>query len=368
MIRGRGMKPVVLVTGAAGFLGSATVVDLARDHSVAAVDRRAPSEPLLGAAPGVSWERFDIADAARVDAWFRRARARHGRIDAVVHYAAFYHFGADWLAEYDRTNLGGTRNLLAAATRHGARRLIFASSVAATLPPPPGRWLNERSPADGTIPYARSKAIGESMVEEHASRLPAVVLRIGGVFSDWCELPPLDSLIRMWSRRGPAGTIVPGRGKTGVPYIHRADLVATVRACLERHEELAGYERLLACGRAVLHEELYPVIRRLARGKPSRPLYVPRRLVGAGLVLAATVGPRVGLRIFEQPWMADYIDRPWLTDWRTSERKLQRPASAGLELVERLPTIIGNRLRDPRQWELRNRRRHRGRYAYGGSG
>ncbi len=371
--------PVVVVTGAAGFLGSATVIDLAADHSVAAVDRRAPSDPLRRATPGALWECSDVADAARLDACFRRARARHGCIDAVVHYAAFYHFGTDWHPEYDRTNLRGTQNVLEAATRHGARRLIFASSVAATLPPPPGQWLNERSPADGTIPYARSKAIGESMVEEHAPRLPAVVLRIGGVFSDWCELPPLYSLIRMWSRRGPAGRIVPGKGKTGVPYIHRTDLVAMVRACIARHEELDACEVLLACEhRAVLHEELFPVIRRWTHGgKSSRPLYVPRRVAKAGLVLAATVGRRVGIRIFEQPWMADYIDRPWLTDCRYSEQKLQvspptpqgalrRPSSAGFELLERLATMVGNRMRDPGLWELRNRRRLQGRYRYDG--
>ncbi len=355
--------PVVVVTGAAGFLGRATVLDLAADHLVVAVDRRAPSEPLPGATPGVEWQRFDIADAARVDACLRQARARHGGVDVVVHYAAFYHFGSDWLAEYDRTNLDGTRNVLESAARYGARRLIFASSVAATLPPPLGRRLNERSPADGTIPYARSKAIGEAMVEEHAPRLPAVVLRIGGVFSDWCELPPLYSLIEMWSRRGPAGRIVPGKGKTGVPYIHRAELVARVRACIARREELDACERLLACGRTVLHEELFPAIRRLTRsGRSPRPLHVPRRVAKAGLVLAATVGRRVGVRVFEQPWMADYIDRPWLVDCRYSEQRLQvPPLSAGFELLERLPAMIGNRMRDPARWELRNRRRFRGR-------
>ncbi len=360
------MRPVVVVTGAAGFLGSATVVDLARDHAVVAADRRQPPEALLGATPGVRWQRFDVADAAAVDTCLQRARARHGRLDVVVHYAAFYHFGSDWLPEYDRTNLEGTRNLLEAAGRHGARRLIFASSVAATLPPEPGRRLDERSPADGTIPYARSKAIGETMVAEHASRLPAIILRIGGVFSDWCELPPLYSLIEMWSRRGPAGRIVPGRGKSGVPYIHRAELVARVRACIARHDEFDACERLLACGsRAVLHDELFPAIRRLTRGVESpRPLHVPRLLARAGLVLAATVGPRVGIRIFEQPWMARYIDRPWLTDGRISEQKLKPSPRSGFELLERLPAMIGNRTRHPRQWRLRNRRRLQGGYRH----
>jgi len=42
-------------------------------------------------------------------------------------------------------------------------------------------------------------------------------MRIGGVFSDWCELPPLYSLIRMWSRRGPIGRCIPGVAKRASP-------------------------------------------------------------------------------------------------------------------------------------------------------
>ena len=115
----------------------------------------------------------------------------------------------------------------------------------------------------------------------------------------------------------------------------------------------------------MLHEELFPAVRRLARGGESpRPLHVPKWIAKAGLVLAATVGRRVGIRTFEQPWMADYIDRPWLIDCRYSEQKLQRTVSVGFDLLDRLPAMVGNRMRDPRQWELRNRRRCEGRFVY----
>ena len=106
------------------------------------------------------------------------------------------------------------------------------------------------------IPYAKSNQIGEELVGEGADKLPAVLLRIGGAFSDWCELPPLYSLIRMWSGRGPLGQLVPGRGDSGIPYIHRADVVRIVRRCIERHGTLEPLEVFLASRQgAVSHRQ-----------------------------------------------------------------------------------------------------------------
>ncbi len=102
---------VLLITGAAGFLGSAITAALSREHAVIAADVREPSEALRRAAPGVAWEQLDIGDPRSVTALFRRIRGDHGRLDFLIHLAAFYHFGSDWLPEYERTNVRGTANL-----------------------------------------------------------------------------------------------------------------------------------------------------------------------------------------------------------------------------------------------------------------
>lgn len=54
---------MIMVTGAAGFLGSAVTVDLCRDCKVVAIDRRTPTGDLLRCAPGARGSRADIADA-----------------------------------------------------------------------------------------------------------------------------------------------------------------------------------------------------------------------------------------------------------------------------------------------------------------
>lgn len=163
-----------------------------------AIDRRTPTDAVFAAAEDTSWHQVDISDGGAVASVFQRARRSFGRLDAVIHFAAFYHFGTNWQREYEATNVQGTSHVVQAAARHGARQVIFASSIAAMPPPPPGKVLTERTPTADYIPYAKSKSMGERIVREASDRVPAAVLRIGGAFSDWCELPPLASLIELW--------------------------------------------------------------------------------------------------------------------------------------------------------------------------
>jgi nucleoside-diphosphate-sugar epimerase len=352
----------VIITGAAGFLGSAITVDLCRDHQVTAIDRREPSPALRQAAPGAMWERLDVAEAQDVAALF----SQRGRGVVVIHLAAFYHFGTDWLPEYQRTNIQGTSNVLRAALRAGARRFIFASSVAALEPPPPSGTLTEKSPSGDFIPYAKSKTMGEAMVAELAHKLPAVVLRIGGAFSDWCELPPLYSLIRLWSGWGPAGQMIPGQGESGIPYIHRADVVRFVRRCLECQETLDRLEMFLVSQvGAVSHRELFPVIRQAAgRGGSTSPRFISPAVARLGLGVKSVLGRLTGQAPYEQPWMLDFVDRPWSTDPSYTQGRLDWRPCPGLGILERLPVMLQLYADQRRAWEARNQRRNRGDYGY----
>lgn len=357
---------VLIITGAAGFLGSAITVDLSRDHQITAIDRRKPGQALRRAAPEVIWEQLDIASVHEVASAFQRTRFEHGRIDFVVHLAAFYHFGTDWHPEYEQTNVRGTSNILQAARTTGVRRLFFASSIAAMEPPPPGQMLTERSPTGDFIPYAKSKTMGEAMVAERADKLPGVVLRIAGAFSDWCELPPLYSLIRMWSGWGPMGRMVPGQGESGIPYIHRADVLRIVRRCIESHAKLDPLEIFLASQPgAVSHQALFPAIRQAAGERASlKPILIPPRLARLGLSLNLALGSISGDMPYERPWMLDFTDRPWTMDTSYTQQRLGWRPNPGMGILDRLPVMLQRFTRDHRTWEARNRRRDAGRYIY----
>jgi nucleoside-diphosphate-sugar epimerase len=355
----------IIVTGAAGFLGSALTVDLSRDSRIAALDRRRPSDAFLEAAPQVKWEQVDIAKAEDASSVFRRVKSEFGGIDFVVHFAAFYHAGSDWHPEYERTNVCGTSSLLQAAKDAGVRRIVFASSIVAMEPPSPGETLNERTPTFDLIPYAKSKSIGEAMIAESAGDVPGVALRIGGAFSDWCELPPLYSLIRLWTSRSPLSRLIPGRGESGFPYIHRDDVVRIVRSCLENHEDLAPFEVLLASQNgAVLHKDLFPPIRRAGERSSSKPIHISPSFAKIGLYLKCALGFVSGKMPDERPWMLTYVDRPWVTDTTYTQKRLGWSCTPGKGILDRIPVILDCFRRDRRAWEERNRLRNEAQYAY----
>ena len=115
----------VLLTGAAGFIGSATAAALAeRGHDVIGVDALLPSAHHAGGTVEPGIEVLDVRDAA---AWSGRLRG----VEVVCHLAAMVGAGvsADDLPLYAAHNDLGTAALLAALHRAGVRRLVQASSM-----------------------------------------------------------------------------------------------------------------------------------------------------------------------------------------------------------------------------------------------
>jgi farnesol dehydrogenase len=116
----------VLVTGGTGYLGRAVVTALAsRGHDVVVFSRSASSSGL----PGTAID-GDIRDRAAVE------RAAAG-CDAISHAAALVSIWRRRRADFDDINVGGLRNVLAAAAAHRTPRVLYTSSFVAL--PPRGR-------------------------------------------------------------------------------------------------------------------------------------------------------------------------------------------------------------------------------------
>ncbi len=361
-------KPIVIITGASGFLGSAICIDLAQDSIVIAIDCREPSLQLKKAAPSVIWHNLDISENEKVSKVFSLTRKNFGQIDFVIHFAAYYDFGNDWVEEYQRTNVDGMANVIEASKNEGVKRLIFASSIAAMEPPAYGSFLTEESPASGDTPYAKSKTIGERLLADADGQLPSTILRIAGVFSDWCELPPLHSLIKRWTSSFLLGSIIPGRGETGIPYIHIADLVLLIRKCILLDHELEPSNVFLASQRgAVHHQQLFSAINSLStHSRRLRPIHVPRSIAKFGLRILRAVGELSGNVPYEHPWMMDYVDRPWTIDTSETRQILDWDCTPELGILVRIADILENFQLDPEGWKRRNIARNERRYSYSG--
>jgi nucleoside-diphosphate-sugar epimerase len=357
---------VVVITGSSGFLGSALCVDLCRDSRIIGMDWRKPSPALQKQAPDARWKKIDISERDSVKEFFNEIAGKFKRVDFVLHMAAFYHFGQYWRPEYDRVNVQGLENILEGALGVGTRRFVFAGSIASLTAPPPGDALTERVTEGAEVAYARSKTIGETLLARYSSRMPTVALRIGGVFSDWCELPPLHSLMKLWSMRGIMGRMIPGLGETGFPYIHRQDFAGCVRRIIEKHSELSPSEIFFASpSGCTTHKELFPIIRK-ACGEhfSTTPVFIPTRLAKSMLFFKNRVKVLLKRKRYERRWMMNYVDRPLVVDTTYTQTKLKWAPTPELGILQRLPVLMTHFHRRRSRWELRNMRRNEGTYEY----
>jgi dihydroflavonol-4-reductase len=165
--------PRVLVTGGSGFLGGHIVRELrGAGVDVVALARSQASADAV-AALGAQPVRGDVSDQQSLQAALRETT------DAVFHVAADTNSWHAHNAQQTRTNVGGTRNVIAAARAAGVKRLVHTSSVSAF-----GQIdevLTESMPRRGSlswINYERNKAETELMVRDACLRgeLDAVVL------------------------------------------------------------------------------------------------------------------------------------------------------------------------------------------------
>jgi UDP-glucose 4-epimerase len=162
----------LLVTGGAGYIGSAVAAQLvAAGHQVTVLDDLSTGH--ADAVPaGAVFVHGDIRrDAAPVLA---------GGIDAVLHFAAKSLVGESTAkpALYWSANLGGTIALLDAMHTAQVKRIVF-SSTAAVYGEPDAVPITETAPPRPTSPYGASKLATDITLAEHAriSGIGAVSLR-----------------------------------------------------------------------------------------------------------------------------------------------------------------------------------------------
>src|ERR1700693_3776187 len=148
-----------LVTGASGFLGSHVARQLVTRGEEVRVLMRASSTNRAIADLSLEYVTGDLRDVASLE------RATKG-VKRVFHVAADYRLWARCSKDIYETNVGGTKNLLAAAERAGVEQFIYTSTVATIAvdrPELPNEATNAR--LDEMIGhYKRSKWLAEQEV------------------------------------------------------------------------------------------------------------------------------------------------------------------------------------------------------------
>ncbi|MGQ9501748.1 MAG: NAD-dependent epimerase/dehydratase family protein [Anaerolineae bacterium] len=213
-----------LVTGGAGFIGSALANRLVREgHSVRVLDDLSAGDParLL---PEVSFTRGDVCDKPKL--W----RLLY-QVDCVYHLAARVSVPESILypREYNTTNVGGTVALMEAMRDAGVRRVILASS-GAIYGEQPRQPVTEDMPPNPTSPYAVSKLASEYYVNTINALwgIESVCLRIFNAYGPGQAIPPVHApVIPQFLRQalGGGSLVVFGDGTQTRDYVYIDDVV-----------------------------------------------------------------------------------------------------------------------------------------------
>lgn len=259
----------VLVTGAAGFVGSAVAHALVRSgYRVRALLRPTSNRTNL-ADLDVEIAEGDMRDADSV------ARSMRG-VRHLFHVAADYRLWARDKQEIMRTNREGTRILMQAALAAGVERIVYTSSVATIACAPDGGPADETKrlvEACAIGAYKRSKIAAEKIVETMIARdgLPAVIVHPSTPIGPRDQRPTPTGRIIIEAAMGR----IPGFVDTGLNLVHVDDVASGHLAALcigkpGEHYILGGQDVLLG--------SMLADIAGLIGRKPPR-LRFPRRLV-----------------------------------------------------------------------------------------
>ncbi|MFJ8624789.1 NAD-dependent epimerase/dehydratase family protein [Kitasatospora sp. NPDC093550] len=217
--RGPVADPVVALTGATGFIGSAVLAALtARGVPVRALARREPGN----AAPGTAWVPGDLAEGAGLTELCEGA-------GVLVHLASRVDGCAE---ECEAANVRGTAAVMAAATRAGVRRIVHLSTTAVYGEGPHAGIAVDEVPPAPLSEASRTRLLGE----RHALDAGAHVLRPGlvtGTGDRWV-VPALAELVHRVPVRW-AG------GGARLSIVDRADLARLITVlALDEHAAAPG--------------------------------------------------------------------------------------------------------------------------------
>ena len=212
----------LLITGGGGRLGRWVVEELRNDYEVVVAGlEEAPPDAV---SPGVRYEQADLTDAQAV------ARVADGA-EAIVHLAAFPSPIGREPENVFANNILSTFNIVEAAIRQGARKIIYSSSGSALGFAfrfrdivPDYMPMDEEHPLRPQDAYGLSKWLGEEVLEAATRRtgIRTIVLRPTNVFGpeDYAERVP---------------SMLENGGGT-LSYVDARDVARAVRAALDDTE------------------------------------------------------------------------------------------------------------------------------------
>ncbi|MFM6340000.1 MAG: NAD-dependent epimerase/dehydratase family protein [Dolichospermum sp.] len=191
-------KKLILLTGAAGNIGTSLQQELNGDYQFRCIDRRHVPQ-------AKDFRRVDITN-------FKAVLKVMAGVDAVIHLAANPHVDQPWPDVYS-SGIGGTYNIFEAARQSGVKKIIYASTnyVSGWREVEQESHITPEMPVRPNSLYAVGKAFGEALGQYFCDRygMSVICLRIGWfhtkpkiyapndrILSNWCSPRDLAQIVR----------------------------------------------------------------------------------------------------------------------------------------------------------------------------
>jgi len=313
---------IVLVTGAAGFLGRRVARRLLADgHQVRGLVRPRRG----GEVEGVLAVEGDLRNDHDLQ------RATEG-VDAVVHCGAVVRTSGAW-QEFQATNVDATGRLIELA---GARPMVHVSSLSVYDVRRDGEVITEESPyesgAESRGFYSRSKlAADELAMAAAANGAPVTVVRPGVLYGPGRRPPLARQSVALGRWR-----LILGRSDYLLPLVHGDNVADAIAAALER-PVARGRAYTLVDPQVPLSE--YLVDYRAAARADWRPVFVPAGVLLPVVEAAGLLFRALGRR---PPVNAHQIQRAtWSATYDCSRARQELGWTSRVRLLEGLRQSLG---------------------------
>ena len=337
---------IVIVTGSNGTIGDAVMRRFAgRFDDVVGFDRKAPNPP----PPGCTAVAVDITSDESVREGLLMIREHHGaHVASVIHLAAYYDFFGEPSEQYDEITVRGTGRLL-----RGLRELdfqveqfVFSSTMLVHRPAEPGQFINEEWAIEPTWAYPESKVRTEQLIHDERGGIPAVLLRISGVYDDLCHSIPLAHQIQRIYERQLTSRLYAGGTSHGQSFMHLDDLVDAIAIVVERRAALPPeLPLLLGEPEPLSYDEVQHTFARLIHGEDLETLEVPGVLAPLAKAGAWVMQKLPGADRFIKPWMIDRANDHYALDITRARTLLGWEPKRSLRGT--IPTMVAALKADP---------------------
>jgi len=338
-------KPIVLVTGSAGLIGTRVVKALSSNFEVVGLDLKRPEKTVAG----TDFIECDLTKDESVVRSLDKVREKHGdRLASVIHLAAYYDFSGEPSDMYRKLTVEGTFRLLKQLREFETEQFVFTSSLLVMEPAEEeDEKISEFSPLeDEPWDYPRSKIEAEQLIRQERGQIPTVILRIAGVYDEDCHSIPIAQHISRIYEKKFESYFFPGDSDHGQAYVNLDDLITCLQRVVELRSKLKNEIFLIAEPDVMSYADLQDTLGELIHGKEWLTIRIPKVMAKVGAWVQEKIAGEE--ETFIKPWMVDLADAHYpVAIGHARERLGWKPKQT---LRETLPEMIRRMRLDPRKW------------------